>query len=145
MSAMDSKKQMARSLYLKGDQTRNKIAKKVGIDVGTLRRWATKGNWDDLKEVQQITKAELLRDNMLQLAALNKRVIEEFDGVLPKILADSKAVLLKEYENLADDPLHIYLDVCNQIIDFTEPECSLKEHQRITALLFEFIEHKAQG
>lgn len=111
------KKQLAKSLFIAGSMTRKDIAKQVIVAEKTLRGWIDDGGWEALKEIQSVTRSQLLLDAYAQLAAINKKIREEFENVPTKELSDAKGVIRKEIETLSSNPLHIYVEVFEQFFD----------------------------
>lgn len=126
-----------------GDRTRGSIAKEAGCTEKTLRSWIKAGDWEAQREAQSITRKELLQDSYKQLKAINDKIVKDHDGVPTKSLSDSKAVIMKEIDSLANRPLYVVLDVMG---DFTA--WLTKEHPErvvdITHLTNEYVELQAQ-
>lgn len=109
-------KSLAYQLYIGSDLARYKIAEQAGCTEKTLRGWIEKGNWDEIRQSQRITKEELLQTSYRQLAAVQKEVDENHNGVPTKTLADAMSSIRKNIEALSDQPVHKYIEVLN---DFT--------------------------
>lgn len=132
------KKKLAQSLYVKGSMLQKEIAQKVGVTPKTLRKWTDDGNWEQLKEAQTITRSQLLQDAFNQLKAINKR-IDELGGVPNKELSDAKGVVRKEIELFSSNPVHKYVEVFEDFIDYLSK--SSPEHLVLFAgLSNDFIE-----
>jgi hypothetical protein len=143
MGKYDNKRSLAQSLYIRGSLTRIEISRIAGVTEKTLRTWVDKYEWDKLKEAQTVTRQQLLLDAYSQLKAVN-RAIDEIGGVPNKTLADAKSGLRKEIEALSDSPVHVYIEVFNEI---TEWLIKLKPHKaaEISGLLLEFIDQKQKN
>lgn len=70
------KQDFAKSLYLNDNLTHQEIADRVGVTRLTVRRWAEKGNWKELKASLTITKEVQLKSLYNQLAEINKTISE---------------------------------------------------------------------
>lgn len=132
------KKKLAHSLFVKGNMTRKSIADQVGVQPKTLKSWIDKGNWEDMKEAQAITRPQLLQDAYNQLRAINLKV-EELGGVPNKELSDAKAIVRKEIETFSNSPLHQYVEVFEEFIGFISKH-SPEDLIRFAELSNEFIE-----
>jgi len=134
------KKEQARALYVKSGMNKKQIAEAVKITPKTLNNWIEEGKWDEQKESLQITRPQLLQEAYAQLAAINKQIRDEFNGVPPKHLSDSKAVIRKEIETFDKNPLHQYIEVFEEYVDWLS-----KTHPSQLAVFgetsMEFINH----
>ncbi len=140
MAASDIKKRLAQELYVLGNQTQKSIAETINVTPKTLGKWIEINNWDSLKDLQSITKKQLLTDSYAQLAAVNLAI--KANGNVPtKEQYDAKSILGKEIDRLSDSPLAVYTDVFSEFIDYllrNEP----KDVQRFAQLSMVFIESK---
>lgn len=140
MGKFDEKRALAQSLYTRGHLSRKEICEIVGITEKTLRAWIEKNDWDALKEAQTVTRQQLLADAYKQLKAINKK-IEDRGGIPDKTLSDAKGMLRKEIEALSDSPVHIYIEVFNEVTEWL-----IKNHPGkaadISSLLLHFIEER---
>jgi predicted transcriptional regulator len=140
MAASDIKKRLAQELYVLGNQTQKSIAETIGVTEKTLGKWIKENNWDALKDLQSITKKQLLTDSYAQLAAVNLAI--KANGNVPtKEQYDAKSILGKEIDRLSDSPLAVYTDVFSEFIDYllrNEP----KHVQTFAQLSMVFIESK---
>jgi transposase-like protein len=134
------KRQLAQSLYIKGNLTKKAIAQAVGCTEKTLRTWIEKYKWDNLKEAHTVTRKQLLADAYAQLKAVNQK-IEERGGVPNKELSDAKSILRKEIEALSDNPLHVYVDCFDEVLEWVMRN-DPKSAQQISELLLKFLEEK---
>jgi len=112
------KKELARNLYVKSDFNRKEIAAQVGTTEKTLRRWIEEGEWDKTKDALQITRPKLLQDAYAQLNAINRHVEENLGGIPTKDLSDAKAILRKEIEVFDFQPIHKYIEVFEDFIQY---------------------------
>ena len=143
MSKYDEKRNIAQPLYTKGKLSRKEICNIVGIAEKTLRAWIEKYNWDDLKEAYSVTRQQLLADAYTQLKAVNQR-IEEKGGIPDKTLTDAKSVLRKEIELLSDSPVHVYIEVFQEVTEWLMSNHPSRAAE-ISQLLLTFIEEKSQS
>ncbi len=140
MGQNDTKKKLAQELYVLGNQTQKSIAAAVVVTEKTLGKWIDEGEWEGLKNLQSVTKKQLLADSYAQLAAVNLR-IKDNGNVPTKELYDAKSILGKEIDRLSDSPLAVYTDVFSEFIDFllrNEP----KHTTLFAQLSMQFIESK---
>jgi len=112
------KKDLARNLYVKTDMKRKEIASQIGTTEKTLRGWIDAGQWDKMKDSIQITRPKLLQDAYNQLNAINRFVEENLNGIPTKDLSDAKAVIRKEIESFSTQPIHKYIEVFEEFIQF---------------------------
>ena len=112
------KKELAGALYTKSQLNRKQIATQVGTTEKTLRKWIEEENWDAIKDSLQITRPQLLQESYQQLAAINKKIKEDFGGVPNKELSDAKGVIRKEIEAFSVQPLYKYIEVFEEFIDY---------------------------
>lgn len=137
------KKNLAQALYISGSHTRKAIANQVGCTEKTLRNWIDKGNWDEIKEAQTITRSELLRQSYAQLRAINEEIADNHGGIPNKQLSDAKGVIIKEIEILSDAPLHNYIQVGNDFAKYLTKNHP-KDVQKSVMLFNEMIEEIAE-
>lgn len=140
MGKNDEKRSLAQSLYVKGNLSRKEISNIVNVTEKTLRSWIDKYGWDDLKEAQTVTRQQLLTDAYKQLKAVNQ-AIEGRGGIPDKTLSDAKSVLRKEIEALSDSPVHIYIEVFNEVTEWLITNYPGKAAE-VSNLLLSFIEQK---
>lgn len=132
------KKQLAQSLYVKSQMNRNKIAENVQITEKTLRKWIEEGDWDKQKDALQITRPQLLQEAYSQLKAINEKIRDEFGNVPNKELSDAKGVVRKEIELLSNQPVHRYIEVFEDFIDWLRQN-DPKELTKFASLSMQFI------
>jgi predicted transcriptional regulator len=134
------KKSLAQELYILGNQTQKGIATAIGVSEKTISKWITEGQWEAQKNLQAVTKKQLLTDSYAQLAAVNL-AIAAIGNVPTKELYDAKSILGKEIDRLSDSPLAVYTDVFTDFLDYllrTEP----KHVQEFARLSMAFINYK---
>lgn len=115
---MSEKKNLAQSLYVKSDFTRKQIAANAEVTEKTLRKWINDGDWDKMKDALQVTRPQLLVEAYAQLKAVNEKIRTDFGNVPTKDLSDAKGVLRKEIETLSSQPIHKYIEVFEDFIQF---------------------------
>ncbi len=106
-------------LYTKGVLSRKLIAQNVGTTEKTLRSWIESEGWDEQRQMQTITRPQLLQDAYRQLKALND-FIDEKGGIPDKSQSDAKAVLIREIELFSIKPLHKYIEVVSEFVDYIQ-------------------------
>lgn len=138
-----AKKKLAKKLYINTGLSKKDIAEQLGVNRNTISNWVKINNWDAIKESQNITKSELLQQAYRQLKAINQTIEDEHDNIPPKHLSDAKGVVRKEIEQFSDNPLHIYIDVFNELTIWVQRNSSA--HQiPLFELCNTFIEEKAK-
>jgi transposase len=128
------KKVLAQGFYTRSMMTRKEIAAQVQVTEKTLRAWITDGDWDKLRDSMQITKPQLLNEAYQQLAAINKRIQDDHGGVPTKELSDAKGVIRKEIEQFENQPIHLYVEVFEDVIGWlsrNEPD-KLSDFTKLT-------------
>ena len=138
------KKDFAKSLYLRSNLSKKEIASKTPCTEKTLRKWIELENWNVLKDMQTITRSKLLQDAYKQVSAINHHIMEELNGIPNKQLSDAKGVLIKEIEALSDTPLHLHIQVVEEIEDWLKDNHP-KDFMTIKRTLFDFIQQKAEA
>lgn len=135
------KKEKARALYLNSSFNHKEIASQVGVTEKTLRKWRDDEEWETLKELKTITRSNLLQDAYGQLKTINSQIeeLDKSDIKTLKMLFDAKAVLGKEIDRLSESPLHVYIGVSDEFINWVGSNYP-KELKNITSLTYEFIE-----
>lgn len=99
---------------------RKDIAKQVGTTEKTLRKWIEQGDWDAMKNAETITRSKLLQDSYKQLAAINDEINTNHNGIPNKQLSDAKGIIRKEIEALSEMPLHKYIEVVTELLDWVK-------------------------
>lgn len=117
---LEEKKQLAYALYVKSSvkYTRKEIAKHVATTEKTLRGWIENGEWDTQREALQITRPQLLQEAYTQLKAINQEIAEKHRNIPTKELSDAKAVIRKEIEAFSTQPIHRYIEVFEEFIEW---------------------------
>ncbi|GFR90301.1 phage terminase small subunit [Elysia marginata] len=109
----------AKRLYISGKETRKSIAQIIGCTEKTLRNWIDKFEWDALRNIETITRKQLLAEAYKQLRAVNTEIAKN-GGIPNKELSDAKSILRKEIELLSDNPIHIYTETYDALLEFTK-------------------------
>ncbi len=112
------KKALAESLYIKSSLNRKEIAQQIGVTEKTLRNWIEANDWDSIKDSQTITRKQLLLDSYQQLKAVNDEIRLNHNNIPNKQLSDAKGVLIKEIEALNSQPIHKYVEVFEDYIQY---------------------------
>lgn len=112
------KKEQARELFVNSNMTQQSIAQMVSVTAKTLRKWIIDNGWKEEKDAESITRRSLLADAYKQLASVNKEINEKHNGVPDKKLSDVKGQLRREIEALSVKPLHRYIEVLHEVIDW---------------------------
>jgi transposase-like protein len=105
--AKEEKRQAAKSLYLTGEYTQDRIAAMLGINSATLTKWKASDNWEDERDMsQRLTTSsetyirELIDFNLMVLQAKVRAQKAEFaDGKIA--LKDMKLIDGKETDALS--------------------------------------------
>ncbi|MCT4559814.1 MAG: hypothetical protein N4A41_00400 [Crocinitomicaceae bacterium] len=137
------KKQFAKTLYLAGQLNRKQIAQQVKIAEKTLRNWIEEGQWEENKAIMGVTRQQLLQDAYSQLKAINEIIRTEHNGIPTKDLSDAKAVIRKEIEAFSNNPLHVYIEVFEEFLQWAS-KVYPKDIKRINVLQMEFLEETSK-
>jgi len=112
------KRALAKQLFMSSEKTQIEIADTVGVTAKTISKWKSEESWEEQKTATTITKSELLKSAYLQLKKLNDHIENELNGIPDKSTSDSKAILIKEIERLDNDPLHVHISVCQELLGY---------------------------
>jgi predicted transglutaminase-like cysteine proteinase len=137
------KELLAQTLYMSGKFTQKAIAEMTDIAERTVRRWIEQGKWEQVRQIQTVTKAELLKESYAQLARINKKVNDEMGGIPDKQLSDAKAQCLREIEAFDERSLQVYADCFEDFSSWlmrTQP----KHAPMFSQLLMRFLDFKMQ-
>lgn len=93
-------KVLARELYLHTENSQKDIAEKVGVTEQTIGKWISQGKWDMLKGASTISRESLLRNAYEQLATLNEKIQNEFNGVPDKKHNDARVSIIRQINTL---------------------------------------------
>lgn len=94
------KKELAQFFFCNSNLSQKEIAEKVGISEVSMSRWVREGRWDTLKASITITRQEQLNRVYQQIAAINKKIVEEQEGIPTGADADVLAKLAAVVERL---------------------------------------------
>ncbi|TXI15745.1 MAG: hypothetical protein E6Q66_01115 [Pedobacter sp.] len=143
MNTSKDKKLLAQELFIHGAHTRKSISEMVGVTEKTLRKWIEDGGWEKMKNLQGVTRSQLLQDSYAQLKAINEK-IRSIGGVPTKELYDAKSIIGKEIERLSDHSIAVYIECFSEFTSWL-----LRHHPKETKLLgglmLEFLEAKQAG
>lgn len=137
-----TRQKSAHSYYIKSNFNKKEIAEKVPCTPKTLNNWIDKFGWDKEKETQTITRSSLLKDSYAQLKAINEEITNNHNGVPNKALSDAKSTIRKEIEALSNNPLHVYVEVFTEFMDYVQQNHGSKM-MALLELSDEFINHLA--
>lgn len=112
------KRELARFFYCNANLTQKEIATKVGVSEQSITRWIKEENWDKLKASITITKQEQISRVYQQIAAINKKITEEQQGIPTGADADVLAKLAAVVERLEKETS--IADVVSVSIKFLE-------------------------
>lgn len=112
------KKALGKNLFINSNLNRKQIAEQIGCTEKTLRTWIENDNWEDLKNSLTITRPQLLQESYAQLKAINEKIKNDFGGVPNKELSDAKGIIRKEIELFSFQPIHKYVEVFEDFIDY---------------------------
>lgn len=94
------KKELAQFFFCNSNLSQKEIAEKMGISEVSMSRWVREGRWDTLKASITITRQEQLNRVYRQIAAINKKIVEEQEGIPTSADADVLAKLAAVVERL---------------------------------------------
>lgn len=104
----EQKKNFAKQLYESGNLTNVDIAKKIDVDVSTIKRWAKTGKWVNQSKAMELDDIVNF-SNGLQSVASEKRmgILEKFEPIFELAADNLKEKLLqekttKEFSNIRD-------------------------------------------
>jgi len=141
------KKELARGLYINSSLNQTEIAAQVETTPKTLRNWIAEGGWSEIKHSKTLTRPHMLQQAYQRLQENNKalEILKPGEMATYKTLMDAKAIIGKEIERLSDSPLHLYIEVCEDLMGWVSSNLP-QDLQSVTVMLREFIEdvHKRQ-
>jgi len=143
MSINRNKKILAQELFISGAHTRKSISEMVSITEKTLRNWIEHGEWEKMKDLQGVTRSQLLQDSYAQLKAVNEK-ITSIGGVPNKELYDAKSILGKEIERLSDHAIAIYIECFSEFTSWLLRNHP-KESRLFGSMMLEFLEAKQKS
>ena len=135
------KKILAQTLYLSGNFTQKVIAQMVGVTEKTVGKWIEAGNWEQLRHLQKVSKAELLKEAYAQLGRINKKINDQMEGIPDKTMNDAKAQALREIEAFDERSLQTYAD-CFEDFSAWLMNAEPKQATKFSQLLAQFLDHK---
>jgi uncharacterized protein YjcR len=71
------KEVLAQTLYMSGKFSQKAISEMTEVSERTIGKWVEKKNWEQMRHLQSVTRAELLKEAYAQLARINKKINEE--------------------------------------------------------------------
>lgn len=98
-STMAKKKELAKELYLNGDDQKS-IAEKVGVAVNTVGRWAKNENWKARKTAVKLTRPELVNKMLLAISNMLDAVNSSDDPMAMGDISDKLSKFAATIEKL---------------------------------------------
>lgn len=89
----NSKKELARALYLKTQQTQDEICEFVGVSRRTLGLWIKKEAWNDLRSATTVAPINLIAQLNRQLNEINEKILSRPEGERYATAKESDAML----------------------------------------------------
>ena len=143
MSTNKDKKTLAQELFINGAHTRKSISEMVNVTEKTLRKWIEEGDWEKMKNLQGVTRSQLVQDSYAQLKAINEK-IASIGGVPTKELYDAKSIIGKEIERLSDHSIAVYIECFSEFTQWLLRNHP-KESRVFGSMMLEFLEVKQRG
>lgn len=135
------RKDLAKTLYVNGSFTQEKIAAKVGTTRQTVSRWIRDGAWDQVKASYTITPEQILAGLNRQIIEINNKVNSRPEGERFATVAeaDTLAKLASSIKKIETDAG--IADIVNVGIKFTNwlRQTDLDLAKRFSDLLDAFI------
>lgn len=116
------KRELAQYLFVNDNLSQKEIALKVGASENTVSKWVKDGKWDMLRSSMTITRQEQLSRLYDQIAALNKNIVDNQDGIPSSKDADilSKlSIAIRKLENEAS--IADIIEVSRRVMDWLRP------------------------
>lgn len=140
-------KDLAQLLYMNSELTQAQIADKVGVNPGTVGRWARDGQWDLLRSANATTRKNQIRNHLLQLDELNRQIAGRPPGERYPTIQESDTIskLTKSIESLDKEAsLSDYVTVFEGFFSFLRHAGKPDIERAISDLANEFIRMKAE-
>lgn len=94
-----TEKLLARELYTATTLSQKELGERVGVSERTIGTWVRSGNWDALRQAQNVTRDKLLRQAYASLDKINT-AINNVGGIPSKLLNDAKSTAVREIQTL---------------------------------------------
>jgi hypothetical protein len=135
----------AADLYINSSSlTLKQIALIVGISAKTIGDWAKEEDWDLQRTAQQVTVDKIIAGNYMQLAAIQKHIKTEQDGIPTPAQTDQQHKLadaiekLKKKQNLST--YHLVLSEFAKELNSSNNAAA----KILAPLMLEFMKQKAK-
>lgn len=86
------KRDLARVLFCKENQTMQEVAEKMGVSRQTVSKWAKEDKWEEQKVGVTLTKEEQIKNLYRQVAELNKAILERDEGSRFATIAEADTI-----------------------------------------------------
>lgn len=140
----DEERTKAYELYCNTTLTQKEIAAVVGVSTTQMSNWAKAGNWDMYRTANQVTVEQLIYDTYLQLAAINKDIKENHNGIPTSALAQAKSTLTGDIEKLRKrHNLSAYHSVLRECLEWLT-KVDAEKAKLFGPLMLEFLTEKAK-
>jgi transposase len=138
----ETKKKLAKELFLTGKHQQKEIAKMVGAAENTIGRWVKDGKWELLRANLTTTKESILSAWYAQLAEMNKNIADRKEGERFPASSESDRMIkisaaIKKLET--ETGIAEAISVCTKVCEFVRGY-DAKEAQRISDHFSAFIE-----
>ena len=140
----ESKKKLAKELFLTNKHQQKEIAKMVVVSENTIGRWVKDGKWELLRANMTTTKESVLSNWYAQLAELNKAISEREDGKRfptssesDRMIKISAAIKKLETETGIAEITSVCIGLCEFVRSY-----DVDEAKRISDHFNAYIEHK---
>jgi len=119
------KKEWAKELYIRGNNTQKDIALKVGVTEKTMSNWVNDGKWDGMRKTLLSTKQEQLNMLYEMLDLLNKEGVKSLQDNDPNTMPDADRIIkltnsIKKLENSTG--IGEMIDALTALISFVQKE-----------------------
>lgn len=140
----ESKKRIAKELYLTGKHQQKEIAKMVGAAENTIGRWIKEGKWELLRSNMTTTKESVLSNWYAQLAEINRAITGRDEGqrMPTKGEADTLIKISAAIKKLETETgISEIISVCTGLCEFVR-RYDVAKAQEISDHFNAYIEHK---
>jgi len=133
----------ARLLYTQERLNFTDIAEKTGVSAKTISKWATDGNWDNIRKSLLVTKQTQIVHLYNQLEWLNNTIATREAKVASSTEADSISKITSSIKKLeVETSLAEVIEVGRAFINFAK-DVDFGKAKEITVLFDQFIQSKA--
>lgn len=138
--------QWAMSMYLHENKTQAEIAEICGVSRQTIIRWSKTDRWEEQKVSLSMTRNAQIQNIKLQIAEINKKILERPDGERYATTKESDTILkLTTAVNKLETEMGIHeiVGVAQDFISWLRPH-DAEMAKTITGLFTQYINHKVQ-